>query len=332
MKRLPLFLLGVLAVFSLSSDDALAGTVGFTVEVTNSGATIRYNGEPVATYVIDDANKPYFFPVFGPGGKQMTRQFPMKIVAGEKQDHPHHRGITFGHMDIGGANSWAERASFDKGEKTSPKMQELMSKLGRIVHRSFQKVESDADHALLVTDNDYIGPDNKKSVTEIRRLTFRMDGDTRLIDWDQEFIATEGPVTFGDERDAGLGIRVPASMAVDAKLGGQIVTSAGKTDKEAWSTRADWVDYHGPVDGQELGIAMLNHPASFRYPTSWHVRTYGLFAANCFGTLDPKDPNGPHTLQKDERLALHHRFLFHKGDEKAADIAGAYTRYAQEKK
>ena len=37
-----------------------------------------------------------------------------------------------------------------------------------------------------------------------------------------------------------------------------------------------------------MGIAILNHPASFRYPTYWHVRDYGLFAANPFGLHDFK--------------------------------------------
>ena len=141
----------------------------------------------------------------------------------------------------------------------------------------------------------------------------------------------EGEVTFGDKKDAGLSIRVPTSMAVDTKKGGRIVTSTGITDKDAWSKRAPWVDYSGPVDGETLGVAMLNHPGSFRHPTSWHVRTYGLFTANCFGTLDKDDPNGPHTLKQGEKLVLRHRFVFHKGDEKAANIAAAYDRYAKEK-
>src|SRR5205814_3733 len=99
-----------------------------------------------------------------------------------------------------------------------------------------------------------------------------------------DFIASEGPVKFGDAKDAGFNYRVPASMAVDAKQGGQIITSEGIADAAAWGKRAKWVDYHGPVEGETLGVAMLNHPSSFRYPTPWHVRTYGLFTANPFGT------------------------------------------------
>lgn len=170
--------------------------------------------------------------------------------------------------------------------------------MGSAKHIAFKEVAADANRAVIVSENVYVGGDGNKSVTEIRTLTFRVEGDTRLIDWDQEFIATEGDVTFGDKKDAGLSIRVPTTMAVDTKKGGRIVTSTGITDKDAWSKRAPWVDYSGPVEGETVGVAMLNHPNSFRYPTSWHVRTYGLFTANCFGTLDKNDPNGPHTLKK----------------------------------
>jgi len=36
------------------------------------------------------------------------------------------------------------------------------------------------------------------------------------------------------------------------------------------------------IDGKALGICFMNHPASYRFPTDWHVRNYGLFAANAF--------------------------------------------------
>ncbi|MFT5467598.1 MAG: hypothetical protein ACI8UO_002704 [Verrucomicrobiales bacterium] len=55
--------------------------------------------------------------------------------------------------------------------------------------------------------------------------------------------------------------------------------------------RAEWVDYIGPdASGKTVGIAMFDHPSNLRYLTHWHSRTYGLLAANQFGTdhFDPK--------------------------------------------
>ena len=78
---------------------------------------------------------------------------------------------------------------------------------------------------------------------------------------------------------------VPVAV-MELDEGGQIINSNGLTDTKAWGQAAPWVDYSGMVDGQRLGIAILNHPSSFRFPTHWHVRTYGLFAANPFGLRD----------------------------------------------
>ncbi len=331
-NRIPFsFIVAGLALSLVQFASAAGKAKGFKVEKTDAGgAVITHDGKPFATYVVDQANKPYLYPVYGPTGKMMTRNYPMKNVEGERQDHPHHRGINFGHEDIGGFNTWAERRSFEELIKKRPQYADRLKKVGNIRHKSYLVIKADADKAVLMTENDYIGPDGKKAITEIRTMTFRVKKNARLIDWDQEFIATEGEVTLADRKDSGLSIRVPTSMDVDSKMGGHIVTSAGKTDKEAWGTRATWVDYYGPVEGETLGVAILNHPSSFRHPTSWHVRSYGLFTANPFGTLKKDDPNGPHTLKKGEKLRLRHRFVLHSGDVKQADIAGQYKYYAEE--
>ena len=104
-----------------------------------------------------------------------------------------------------------------------------------------------------------------------------------------------------------MGVRVAGTMKVDAKLGGRIVNSEGQTDGDAWAKRAAWVDYHGPVDGLTVGVAILNHPSSFRFPTYWHVRTYGLFAANPFGWQDfqrSDDVDGSCALAPGESITL----------------------------
>ncbi len=139
---------------------------------------------------------------------------------------------------------------------------------------------------------------------------------------------------FGDTKEGSFGIRVPESMTVDAKRGGRIVNSDGKTDQAAWGQPAAWVDYHGPVEGETLGIAILNHPSSFRYPNRWHVRTYGLFAANPFGKKEfgaSDGPGGEATLARGETLTLRYRVILHQGDEKEARIAEAFDAYAKQR-
>ena len=307
----------------------IAAEPAFSLTKTDSEVIVKIGDQTFAEYVFDDpnTNKTYLWPVYGPTGTAMTRSFPMKAVEGEVQDHYHHRGIWFGHQDIGGFNSWAEAKNSDKNGKVSTHKPETLDKLGQQKHRLIRTMAADEKQATIVSELDYLGADGKKTHSEVRTLVFRVDGKTRLIDFNQDFIATEGDVVFGDEKDAGLSIRVPSTMAVDSNKGGHILNSEGVTDKDAWSKRAKWCDYMGPVEDETLGVTILNHPSSFRHPTTWHVRTYGLFTANPFGTLDPASPNGPHTLKKGETLEMRHRFVLHDGDFDATKIEAAYQRY-----
>ena len=153
----------------------------------------------------------------------------------------------------------------------------------------------------------------------------------RWIDANIVVTASEGPVKFGDTKEGCFGVRVAGSMRTELGKGGKILTSEGKTDKDAWGKAAAWVDYFGPVDGETVGVAILNHPSSFRFPTYWHVRTYGLFTANPFGVHDFKGSDefdGSYTIQKGESLTLRHRVLFHVGDSKTGKVAEAFQQYA----
>ena len=341
---LPSFL-AALASTALAADPVL------TLEKTSSGGfEVKADGKPFATYVVTEANKPYLWPIYGPTGKSMTRAYPMQILEGEQHDHPHHRGLTYGHESTGfpgwretgatgkvtsGGDTWAESKTF-AGTAANPKPSAAALKrteeLGRIAHIEYKEFGVKENAAVILEVCEHQDSASKRFLTEERRLRFHATAGTRIIDFDQDFIATDGDVRFDDRKDAGLSIRVPTSMAVDTKQGGRIVTSEGATDKEAWSTAAKWCDYSGPVDGETVGVAMLNHPSSLRFPTRWHVRTYGLFTANPFAhkQFDKELPENTINLKKGDRLKLRHRFVFHAGDEKAARIQQAFEAYAKE--
>lgn len=327
-----------LALCLIIASDACAAESKFNLKEDAHGVEVTVNGKPFANYVLDQTNKPFLFPIYGPTGKAMTRAFPMQDLPSEskvQRDHYHHRGINFGHESIGGWDSWSERATHEPG-LNNPKASETALKriaaLGTIKHVKFTELKTDADKAVIAETCEYLDASGKRLVTEERRLTFRDAGATRSIDFDQDFIATDGDVNLDDRKDAGLSIRVPASMAVDSKEGGKIVNSEGVADKEAWSKAAKWCDYSGPVDGEHLGVAFLNHPGSYRYPTRWHVRTYGLFTANPFASkqYDKELPDGTTILKAGERLKLRHRFVFHKGDAEAAGVSQMFEAYAKE--
>ena len=174
---------------------------------------------------------------------------------------------------------------------------------------------------VIVTRNDWVGPDGKKQCEDERTLTFGADGDSRWIDFDVTVKATDMPGHV--RRHQGRLIRRcawPATMKVDAKLGGQIVNSEGQTDKDAWGKQAAWVDYHGPVDGQTVGIAIFNHPSEL--PLSHllarpHLRAVcgQPFRAARLSGLQGRGRSA--TFAPGESFTLRYRVLLHKGDEKA---------------
>lgn len=289
------------------------------------GLTILVDGKLFCEYWVNQGAKPFLWPIIGPHGIQMTRDYPMKYVDGEKHDHPHQRSFWFTYGNVNGLDFWTEF-----GEQR-----------GRTVHREFVEKSAKGNTATIVTRNDWLGPDDKKHLEDERRIVLRADGDARIIDFDITLKATAGDVVFGDTKEGAFGIRIPTKLDVDPEKnkpraegeGGHIVNSDGLTDKDAWGKPARWVDYHGPLEGRTVGVAILNHPSSFRFPTRWHVRTYGLFAANPFGVHDfePGSKETPYTLVSGEELALRYRVIFHEGDHKQADIEGAFQKYAAEK-
>src|SRR5690606_28426160 len=78
-----------------------------------------------------------------------------------------------------------------------------------------------------------------------------------------------------------LGVRLATPLAV--KNGGSITDSEGrKNEAQIRGSAADWCDYSGQIGKCHAGVTLMPHPKNFR-PSWYHVRDYGLFAANPFG-------------------------------------------------
>lgn len=289
----------------------------FTLEETPDGVTVNLDGELFTKYVKQSGTKPILYPIVGPTGKPMTRAFPMERVRGERPDHPHHRSLWFTHGDVNGVDFWVEN-------KNS----------GKQAHREFKTVKADGDTATIEAVVDWVTASGEKILEDERRYAFRTEGDNRIIDFEITLKALDKELKFGDTKEGTFGVRIPTSMDVTSRKGGKIVTSENLYDKDAWGKPAAWVDYHGPVGEETVGIAILNHPSSFRFPTRWHVRDYGLFAANPFGLSDfPKveGSGGEAILKPGETLTLKYRLVLHKGDHEAGRVAEHFAKYAETK-
>lgn len=322
----------LVAIFgSALSTLSIASATEFSIKREDSGdITINIDGELFTRYVTTDqvTNKCYFWPVIGPGGSQMTRAFPMKDVKGERQDHPHHRSVCFGLQNAGGFNTWHEQLTFTKNGKVDEKK---LATLGRQIHTKVIKAEASGDSATLVVVCDNVTPDGEVYMRQTRTVKFHVaDNGSRIMDVEIVLLGVKDEITVVGKKDSGFSVRVAHSMCVDAKLGGRIVNSHGDEDGRAWGKRAAWVDFNGPVNGVTMGVAMLNHPGSFRHPTPWHVRSYGLFTANPFALKEVagEQDRGDFELAKGQSIVLRHRLIFHDGDEKKAEIAEAWKAYS----
>lgn len=292
-------------------------TSKFVAKPTEQGVEVTIDDAPFATYLIRSGHQPVIWPIVGPGGQAMTRQYPFAAkLPSEKDDHPHHRSLWFNHGAVNGADFWLEpKADAKEGDN-------------QIVHREFLSTDSGDDAATIVTANDWLS-DGKKLCEDERTIRFGADKTGRWIDFTSVITATEGELVFGDTKEGSFGIRVPGEIDVDAKRGGGIINSRGQKNGDAWGRPAEWVDYHGIVEGEPVGIVIFDMPDSFRHPTKWHVRTYGLFAANPFGEHDfpPGDPKqGEVKLAKGEQLRFHYRVLFYSGERTPEQLAAIYER------
>ena len=66
---------------------AIISRADFAVQETKSGAVVTFQGELVTNYIVNESNKPFLWPLVGPGDIEMTRAYPMKDIKGERRDH-----------------------------------------------------------------------------------------------------------------------------------------------------------------------------------------------------------------------------------------------------
>ncbi|MBV8878484.1 MAG: PmoA family protein, partial [Planctomycetaceae bacterium] len=228
----------------------------------------RYNTGPAAEK--QKHHKPFFWPLNG-RGVNLLRGWPVEPKAGDSVDHPHHTGMYFAFGEVNGKDYWSKEPFSQK------------------------KLKMDAGQvfAEVLAENAW-GEDLVES-DEVRILT---DGNDVVADWTITLTAANGPVTFAKDlkqaKEGAFVCRLSQELSRAKGDGSEIIldSKGNRGEKLARENSAPWVDYSGTVEGRKVGIAVMNHPSSWRSPSDWHVRAYGLFAAN------PWIIKGENTLQK----------------------------------
>jgi hypothetical protein len=134
--------------------------------------------------------------------------------------------------------------------------------------------------------------------------------------------------TFEDARDGIIGIRL--APAFDEKNGGIAVNAEGLHGVEKIEgSHSAWVDWQANLDGEKVGVTLMNNPANLRSPTTWRAVGFGLLFANPFAQrfYDRSRQDGSMSLQPGDEVHVRYRVFIHPA---GADVAAAYKEYAEQ--
>ena len=290
------------------SEGSVAGETGVQLKEESETITVTLNDRHFTTFRYAKAQfRPYFFPVLGPNGREVTRGETSDI----SKDHVHHRSLYVAYGEVNDVDLWGEG-----------------SNSGRVVPQGFTQKQGGAVVGRLYTENSWQTQAGEVLMADVQNFRiYNLPEDAALLDLDLSFIASVGDVHFGDTKEGGIiSIRVHPSM--NASDGGKIENAfGGLNEAETWGKRANWCDYSGVVDGTPVGIAVFDHIVNPRYPTYWHVRNYGLMGSNIFGGNSfERDPSkdGSYTLKQGEEMHFRFRVLIHAGDANVGKVAQKY--------
>ena len=99
--------IAVVSLMACSKTDAAERTFkGVLISPVDGKLRVEINGEFFTEYHYQSVSRPFFYPVMGPDGHAMTRNWPMADGEGEAHDHPHHKSFWYAHGDINGHDFW----------------------------------------------------------------------------------------------------------------------------------------------------------------------------------------------------------------------------------
>ena len=295
----PLFLIAsaMLLTSFVSADPQPGDRISVTVNEQQHRVDISVDGQPFTSYIWPSKlAKPVLYPLRTAKGTIVTRGFPLEQRPGERVDHPHHAGLWLNYESVNGIDFW------NNSEAIKP---QDAPKMGTIQQRSIVSVKGGSDHGELEIEADWLTYDKKALLKEHTRFVFRGGPNFRSVDRITTLQAQGEKVVFADAKDGMLGLRVvraleapsdKAEVFTDASgrattvakldntgVNGVYLTSEGKKGDAAWGTRGRWCNLSGKVGDEPVTISILDHPSNPGFPTYWHARGYGLFAANPLG-------------------------------------------------
>src|SRR5580698_2920355 len=320
-------------------------------DAANRRVDITIDGQPFTSYIWPTTlMKPVLYPIVDADGVTVTRGWPLVPRAGERTDHPHHDGLWFNYSNVNGFDFWNNSTAIPAARA---------AKMGTIVFDKIVSTKSGANRGELVSDSTWIDGQNHAILAETTHYVFARQGAIRSIDLMVTLTALDH-VVFNDDKDGLLGLRVARWLESPEEKGGtftdangvatpvaaagnvpgvapptgEYLTSEGVKGEAAWSTRGRWCSLTGhDGEGHVATIAIFDHPGNVGYPTYWHARGYGLFAANPLGrhAFDPKLPPLNYTLEKGQSATFLYRIVFYTYAATTAELNAEADAFAEER-
>lgn len=307
---------------------------------------VLIDGIPFTAYIYPSTlKKPVLYPIRTSSGTPVTRGFPIEPREGERVDHPHHVGYWFNYGDVNGLDFWNNSEAIDPAKRDH---------YGTIVHREVVETNSGDDKGELSITADWMAPDGEKLLSEETEFIFKApDAHTRVIDRIIKLTA-ENDISFKDNKEGVLGIRVARELEHPSDEPAVFTDAAGNpTDVEAmnnegvtgmyhssegiegadvWGTRAKWMNLTGTISEEEVSLIIMDHPDNVGYPTYWHARGYGLFAANPLGqeALSGGKEKLNFSLPKGKSVTFRYRVVIHSGEGMTNEkIENIFTEFSE---
>lgn len=348
MLKPALWIAPVVVLAFVAARPALSQSAGaLPVDVVRHDAERRVDvlvgGKPFTSYIYPTTlHKPVLYPIRMASGTAVTRGFPLEPRPGESRDHPHHIGHWFNFGDVNGFDFWGH--SDATPEKDRPHM-------GNIVHSGITHAAGGPDRGELTVTADWVTAAGTTLLREETRFRFSGHADSRIIDRETRWTALDQPVTFGDTKEGAFGIRVARALEHPSKeaqtftnasgevetvakseqtsANGEYLASDGTRGEAVWGTRGPWMALIARIEQQPVTLAIFDHPTNHGYPTYWHARGYGLFAANPFGRkgFDPKLEAASFRLEPGRTVVFRHRILVQSQKLSRDQVQAAYDAF-----
>jgi hypothetical protein len=304
---------------------------------------VTIGGKPFTSYIYPTSlKKPVLYPLRAASGTIVTRGYPLEPRPGERIDHPHHAGLWFNYGNVSGLDFWNNSTAIADSAAWH---------MGTIFHRAVNGVTSGAGEGTLDVTTDWVNFRGRALLRENTRFVFRARDGVRSVDRITTLTALDSTVSFTDDKEGLIGMRVARGLEqpsttpdkfVDASgrettvavldntgVTGKYTSSEGKEGDAVWGTRGRWTMLTGSVNNEPVTLAMLDHPKNVGFPTYWHARGYGLFAANNLGQKvlsNGKDVLN-YKLEAGKSVTFRHEILILNGTATPADIEKHYVAF-----